>query len=290
MTGRAGFRCGCGWGCIPVSRYGTRTGTWGWTCTGRPGSRGSRTVARSCCRRRRGSLRLPAAGRGIPPGPGLAPAEGHRGAGAHLPACRRGPAGAVPAAEKHAGRAAAPAAAGAAPIVGRVAERKALLAAYARVVAGRPQVLLITGAAGIGKTRLVEELCALAESAAGGARVLLGESAPLAGAALAYGPFVAALRDHAGWLLADDRTPDMLAARHRLFLRVLELLAGLATSHRSYSCWRTCTGPTTPPASCSPSWRSGCVTSRSCWSARSVRRSWPAASGSGLPSWSAGPG
>jgi len=95
-----------------------------------------------------------------------------------------------------------------------VPERKALLAAYARVVAGRPQVLLITGAAGIGKTTLVEELCAQAESAAGGARVLLGESAPLAGAALAYGPFVAALRDQAGWLLDDDRTPDMLAARH----------------------------------------------------------------------------
>jgi tetratricopeptide (TPR) repeat protein len=110
-----------------------------------------------------------------------------------------------------------------------MAEREALLAAYARVVTGRPQVLLITGAAGIGKTRLVEELCALAESAAGGARVLLGESAPLAGAALAYGPFVAALCDQAGWLLADDRTPDMLAARHRLFVHVLELLAGLAT-------------------------------------------------------------
>jgi class 3 adenylate cyclase len=125
--------------------------------------------------------------------------------------------------------AAGPAAAGAAPIVGRVAERQALLAIYARVVAGRPQVLLITGAAGIGKTRLVGELCAQAESAAGGARVLLGESAPLAGAALAYGPFVAALRDQAGWMLADDGTPDMLAARHRLFVRVLELLAGLAT-------------------------------------------------------------
>ena len=125
--------------------------------------------------------------------------------------------------------AAAPAAAGAAPIVGRVAERQAMLATYARVVAGHPQVLLITGAAGIGKTRLVEELCAHAESAAGGARVLLGESAPLAGAALAYGPFVAALRDQAGWLLADDGTPDMLAARHRLFVHVLELLAGLAS-------------------------------------------------------------
>jgi len=125
--------------------------------------------------------------------------------------------------------AAARPAAGAAPIVGRVAERKALLATYARVVAGCPQVLLITGAAGIGKTRLVEELCAQAEAAAGGARVLLGESAPLAGAALAYGPFVAALRDQAGWLLADDGAPDMLAARHRLFVRVLELLTGLAT-------------------------------------------------------------
>jgi class 3 adenylate cyclase/tetratricopeptide (TPR) repeat protein len=124
---------------------------------------------------------------------------------------------------------AAPAAAGAAPIVGRVAERKALLATYAWVVAGHPQVLLISGAAGIGKTRLVEELCAQAEAAAGGALVLLGESAPLAGASLAYGPFVAALRDQAGWLLADNGTPDMLAARHRLFVRVLELLVGLAT-------------------------------------------------------------
>jgi class 3 adenylate cyclase/tetratricopeptide (TPR) repeat protein len=120
------------------------------------------------------------------------------------------------------------AAGGAAPIVGRVGERHALLAVYARVVAGRSQVLLITGAAGIGKTTLVEELCARAESAAGGARVLRGESAPLAGAALAYGPFVAALRDQAEWMLADDGTPDMLAARHRLFVRVLDLLAGLA--------------------------------------------------------------
>jgi class 3 adenylate cyclase len=123
----------------------------------------------------------------------------------------------------------APAAvAGAAPIVGRVAERRALLAAYARVVAGQTQLLLLTGAAGIGKTRLVQELCAQAASAAGGGEVLVGESAPLAGAALAYGPFVAALSDQAGWLLADDHTSDMRAARHRLFVRVLELLSSLA--------------------------------------------------------------
>ena len=186
--------------------------------------------------------------------------------------------------------AAGPVAAGAAPIVGRAAERQALLAAYAQAVAGRPQAVLITGVAGIGKTKLVEELCARAESAAGGARVLLGESAPLAGVALAYGPFVAALRDQAGWMLADDGAPDMLAARHRLFVRVLELLAGLATRSPVVLVLEDLHWPTTPPASCSPSWRSGCVTSRSCWSAPSVRKNWPAASASGSPSWSAGLG
>jgi DNA-binding CsgD family transcriptional regulator len=58
--------------------------------------------------------------------------------------------------------------------------------------------------------------------------VLNGESAPLAGAALAYGPFVAALRDHAGWLLDEDHSGDMLTQRHRLFLRVLDVLTDLA--------------------------------------------------------------
>ena len=55
-----------------------------------------------------------------------------------------------------------------------------------------------------------------------------GESAPLAGAALAYGPFVAALGEQAAWLLDDDGPGDMLAARHRLFVRVLGLLGDLA--------------------------------------------------------------
>jgi MoxR-like ATPase len=48
--------------------------------------------------------------------------------------------------------------AGSPPIVGRIAERDAMSAAYAGAVTGRPQLLLITGEAGIGKTRLVEEL------------------------------------------------------------------------------------------------------------------------------------
>ena len=51
----------------------------------------------------------------------------------------------------------------------------------------------------------------------------------MAGAALPYGPFVAALGHEAEWLLADGSEGDMLAARHRLFLRVLALLASLAS-------------------------------------------------------------
>ena len=67
------------------------------------------------------------------------------------------------------------------------------MAELARAAGGQAQVLLITGEAGIGKTRLTEELGALAGSASGGAQVRIGESVPLVGATLAYGPFVAAL-------------------------------------------------------------------------------------------------
>jgi ATP/maltotriose-dependent transcriptional regulator MalT len=115
---------------------------------------------------------------------------------------------------------------GSLPIVGRSAERAVLSATYVRAAAGEPQVLLLTGPAGIGKTRLVTELCRQAAEA--GAQVRAGESAPLAGAALAYGPFVAALGEQAAWLLDDHEQGDMLAARHRLFVRVLGLLGDLA--------------------------------------------------------------
>ena len=113
-------------------------------------------------------------------------------------------------------------------MVGRDAELTALSAAYADVAAGHSRVVLITGAAGIGKTTLVTELRLRAGPPGGAAQVRIGESAPLAGAALAYGPFVAALGDQAGWLLDGDSTSDMLTARHRLFTRVLDVLAGLA--------------------------------------------------------------
>ena len=114
------------------------------------------------------------------------------------------------------------------PIVGRAVERDVITAVYASVAAGQPQLLLITGEAGIGKTRLIEDLVQQARSAERAAQVRIGESAPLAGAALAYGPFVAALGERAAWLLANDESGDVFAARHRLFGRVLTLLGDLA--------------------------------------------------------------
>ena len=110
------------------------------------------------------------------------------------------------------------------PMVGRAAERDAMSVAYASAQAGESQLVLITGQAGIGKTTLVEDLCV----GVADALVLTGESAPLAGTALAYGPFAAALREHAGWLLEDDQSGDMLSRRHRLFVRVLEVLTELS--------------------------------------------------------------
>jgi DNA-binding CsgD family transcriptional regulator len=111
-----------------------------------------------------------------------------------------------------------------APLVGRTIERDAALAAFRRAVAGEAQVLLITGEAGIGKTRLVTELCAVAD----GARVLIGGCVPMVGETLVYGPWVAALPGEAGWLLGEDGPADPLAARHRLFQRVLMLLTRMS--------------------------------------------------------------
>lgn len=112
---------------------------------------------------------------------------------------------------------------------GRVDERRVMHSACARAVNGEAQVLLVTGEAGIGKSRLVAELADhLASEEHDGAHWREGGCAPLAGVALAYGPFLAALADQADWLLQEDSASDMLVARHRLFERVLALLTELA--------------------------------------------------------------
>ena len=117
--------------------------------------------------------------------------------------------------------------------MGRAAERDAALAAYGRAAGGLAQLLLITGEPGIGKTRLVGELTEAAgldpdHPGPDGAQLRIGECVPLAGTTLAYGPFVAALRDQAAPMLAGDTPGDQLAARQRVFERVAALVSGLS--------------------------------------------------------------
>ena len=62
----------------------------------------------------------------------------------------------------------------------------------ARAVAGEPQVALIGGEAGVGKTRLVDRLAAAADEQ--GVRVLRGVCIPLGGEGLPFAPLIEALR------------------------------------------------------------------------------------------------
>jgi ATP/maltotriose-dependent transcriptional regulator MalT len=80
----------------------------------------------------------------------------------------------------------------AAGFVGRAPELKRLGDALSAAAAGRGSSILISGDAGIGKTRLVSEVAARAR-AAGGA-VLVGRCIDLVGAALPYMPIVESLR------------------------------------------------------------------------------------------------
>jgi DNA-binding SARP family transcriptional activator/tetratricopeptide (TPR) repeat protein len=67
------------------------------------------------------------------------------------------------------------------PLYGRAAELRTLMAAWAAARAGHGRVVLITGEAGIGKTRLVAELARRAENA--GARTAVGAGVDVGGAA-----------------------------------------------------------------------------------------------------------
>jgi ATP/maltotriose-dependent transcriptional regulator MalT len=76
--------------------------------------------------------------------------------------------------------------------VGRATDLARLDQALALAITGRPGTRLITGEAGIGKSRLVEEF--LGRARAAGALILEGDCLPLGETGLAYAPFVAALR------------------------------------------------------------------------------------------------
>ena len=79
-----------------------------------------------------------------------------------------------------------------APLVGRADELARLLTRVDRAAAGRTSAVLLAGDAGVGKTRLLDELSARA--AARGVRVLTGHCVDLGDVGLPYLPFVDLLR------------------------------------------------------------------------------------------------
>src|SRR3954451_16299119 len=79
-----------------------------------------------------------------------------------------------------------------APMVGRTSELARLLAHVARAAAGRTSTVLLAGDAGVGKTRLLDELTVRAIER--GVRVLTGHCVDLGDVGLPYLPFVDLLR------------------------------------------------------------------------------------------------
>ena len=124
----------------------------------------------------------------------------------------------------------------ASPFIGRVPELACLEGALAGAATGRPVVVVVGGEAGIGKTRLVEELCDRAH--ARGIRVMSGGCLALGGAGVPYAPFVEALRSLAREL-EPGRLPALLGpGRAELARLVPEMAARLMAG----------TAGTVPPA------------------------------------------
>ncbi|MBW8766366.1 MAG: AAA family ATPase, partial [Geodermatophilales bacterium] len=80
----------------------------------------------------------------------------------------------------------------AAPMVGRAEELDRLLSHVDRAAGGRSSAVLLAGDAGVGKTRLLDELAARATDR--GVRVLVGHCVDLGDVGLPYLPFVDLLR------------------------------------------------------------------------------------------------
>lgn len=100
-----------------------------------------------------------------------------------------------------------------APLVGRAEELTRLTAAVERARTGRPAAVLLAGDAGVGKTRLLTELCGRARAA--GATVLTGHCVDLGAVGLPYLPFAEALRELAS-RADDDAVTEALRARPAL--------------------------------------------------------------------------
>jgi hypothetical protein len=124
---------------------------------------------------------------------------------------------------------------------------------------GSGTTALVSGEAGIGKTRLASVLAARARDA--GFEVLLGRSIDLVGAELPYQPFVEALRPLGAFPQAEGQAAG---PQLRVFQETMALLFGRAAATLCWSSSRTCTGPTPRRSTWSSSWPTTSRTGGSC--------------------------
>jgi hypothetical protein len=92
--------------------------------------------------------------------------------------------------------------------VGRATQLRRLESGLEAAAAGRPELFVMGGEAGVGKTRLAEEF--VARAAGAGATTLVGGCVDVEEGGLPLGPFVEALRDHARGL--EDASREQLLA------------------------------------------------------------------------------
>lgn len=110
-------------------------------------------------------------------------------------------------------------------IIGRAEGLAALESAFVRVEGGESSVVLVSGEAGVGKTRLVRK--AVGRAVGCGAQVLWGECVAVGNGGLPYAPLIGALRPLSRSMRDDDGVAVLGAARDEL-ARLLPALGGSA--------------------------------------------------------------
>src|SRR5450631_2629560 len=116
------------------------------------------------------------------------------------------------------------------PIIGRVRELDVFRAAFDRMLAGRRQLVLISGEPGIGKTRCAEALADVAEDQ--GALVLWGRCSEEAGAP-PYWPWVQVLRAYLDASSLDEVRLTMGTAANDIAALVPELFDSWHHAHET---------------------------------------------------------